>query len=128
MEQKTYKKYVIGIGSAVGIVVGYAAVRGNIVLAAVAVVTGMLFLYLCKTRVTGVIEDERAYRISEKASRRTVQIIGVSSAVSGLGMIGLSRAGYMEMEQVGFALAYYATVLLAVYMLFYWYYSNQYGG
>lgn len=127
MDRKTYRKCVMGIALAIGFVVGFSVTRGNIVLPLAAVLGGIALLYVCKRKVKGVIEDERIYKISEKASRRTVQVIGMSAAVLGLGLIGLSRSGYVEMEQAGFTLAYFAAALLVVYMVFYWYYGRKYG-
>lgn len=121
------KKYVIGIGVIVGAVVGFSVTRGNLVTPLIAVLGGILLLYLCKMRVNEVVEDERNYKISEQASQRTVQLVGIFTAALGLLIIGLSRSGYIEREQIGFMLAYFATALFVVYMIFYWYYSRQYG-
>jgi len=47
-------------------------VAGNVLLSVVAIVVGMTADYLCKKRVTGVVEDEMILRISERASRRSL--------------------------------------------------------
>ena len=127
MKSKKFKQYSLAITITVGIIIGWSAIRGELTIALVAVVIGMIILYLLKSRVKQVIEDERVYRISEKASRRTIQIVGTTTALVGLSLIGLSRSGYLELSDVGFSLAYFATALLMVYMIFYGYYSKKLG-
>lgn len=127
MERKKLKQYWLIITIAVGFCIGWSVVRGEPLLAVGAVVIGMLLLYILKSRVNQVIEDERIYRISEKASRRTIQVVGTITALLGLTIIALSRNGYLDLTEVGFSLAYFATVLLVVYMIFYAYYSKKMG-
>ncbi len=127
MKRKKFKQYSMAITIAVGVIIGWSAIRGDLTIALIAVVIGMIIIYLLKSRVKQVIEDERVYRISEKASRRTIQIVGTTTALIGLSLIGLSRSGYLELSEVGFSLAYFATALLMVYMIFYGYYSKKLG-
>lgn len=127
MERKKFKLYGLVITIAVGFLVGLSAVRGELTIAIVAVVIGMILLYALKSRVKQVIEDERVYKISEKASRKTIQVVGITTAILSLTLIGLSRSGYLELAEVGFSLAYFATALLMVYMIFYGYYSKKLG-
>jgi len=127
MERKKFKLYGLVITIAVGFLVGLSVVRGEPAIALGAVVIGMILLYSLKSRVKQVIDDERIYRISEKASRRTIQVVGTTTALLGLAIIGLSRSGYLEFAEVGFSLAYFATALLMVYMIFYGYYAKKLG-
>jgi len=127
MKRKKFKQYSMAITIAIGVIIGWSAIRGDLTIALAAIVIGMIILYLLKSRVKQVIEDERVYRISEKASRRTIQIVGTTTALVGLSLIGLSRSGYLELSEVGFSLAYFATALLMVYMIFYGYYSKKLG-
>lgn len=127
MERKKFKLYGLVITIVVGFVIGLSAIRGEPITAIVAVVVGMILLYALKSRVKQVIEDERIYRISEKASRRTIQVVGTTTAILGLSILGLSRSGYLELTEVGYSLACFATVLLMVYMIFYGYYAKKFG-
>jgi uncharacterized membrane protein len=127
MKRKKYKQYSLAITIVIGIIIGWSAINGELTIALCAIVIGMIILYLIKSRVKQIIEDERIYRISEKASRRTIQIVGTTTALIGLSLIGLSRSGYFELSDVGFSLAYFATALLMVYMIFYGYYSKKLG-
>jgi uncharacterized membrane protein len=127
MDRKKFKLYGLVITIAVGFLVGLSVVRGESAIALGAVVIGMILLYSLKSRVKQVIEDERVYRISEKASRRTIQVVGTTTAILGLSILGLSRSGYLELADVGYSLAYFAAVLLIVYMIFYGYYNRKLG-
>lgn len=124
MNRKTYTLCVALITAAIVALVGWSIFVGSVVLPAVAVVAGMALSYICRSRVTEVIEDERIYRISEKASRRTFQIFTSSSAVIGLVLI-LLRDTYPQFRQAGFTLAYAACALLILYNIFYGYYSRK---
>ena len=127
MERKKFKLYGLVLTIFVGFVIGLSAFRGEPIIAIVAVVIGMILLYTLKGRVRQVIEDERIYRISEKASRRTIQVIGTTTAILGLSILGLSKSGYLNLTEVGYSLACFATVLLFVYMIFYSYYAKRLG-
>lgn len=127
MDRKKYTRYSMITTIAVGFAVGLSASRGDSTIAIAAVIIGMVLLSVLKRRVKEVIEDERIYRISEKASRRTVQVVGITMAVIGLVSIGLSKSGYSEIAQFGYTLAFFASALLLVYIIFYGYYSKKYG-
>jgi len=127
MEGRKFKQYGFIITIVVGFFIGLSVFRGEPITAIVAVVIGMILLYSLKSRVKQVIEDERVYRISEKASRRTIQVFGTTTALLGLFIIGLSKSGYLNLVDVGYSLACFATVLLMVYMIFYGYYARKFG-
>ncbi len=127
MESRKFKQYGLIMIIIVGFFVGLSVSRGEPITAVVAVVVGMILLYVLKSRVKQVVEDERIYRISEKASRRTVQVVGTTTAIIGLSIMGLSRSGYLELTEVGYLLACFAAVLLMVYMIFYGYYAKKFG-
>ena len=112
---------------AVALLVGLSAVTGEFALAISSVVIGLLILYSIKGRVEQVLVDERAFKISEKASRRTIQVVGTVTAIVGLIMIVLGRGRYPALTDFGMALTYLAIFLLAVYLIFYRYYSWKFG-
>jgi len=127
MERRKFKLYSMLITIVVGFIIGLSVFRAEPITAIFAVVIGMIILYVLKSRVKQVIEDERVYKISEKASRRTIQVVGTITAILGLFIIGLSKSNYLEFIEVGYSLASFATVLLMVYMIFYGYYAKKFG-
>jgi len=70
--------------------------------------------------VDEVIEDERIYRISDKASRRTLQVFGIGTALVGTTLISLGRY-----QEIGYALNISVCILLILYMIFYAFYSRS---
>ena len=120
MNRKQFSIYGILITSVLGAVVGYSASTGNVWLPAIAVIAAVILLSFGKRRVEEVIEDERIHRISEKASRRTLQIFGITSALFGITLITLR-----ELEEVGYTLAFSASILVTLYLIFYAYYSRK---
>ncbi|MFQ6050496.1 MAG: DUF2178 domain-containing protein [Candidatus Hydrothermarchaeota archaeon] len=127
MDRKKFRLCAIIISGTMGGLIGWSVAIGNPVLPIVAVFGGMALLYLCKSRVEEVIEDERLWRIGEKASQRTLQIFGLMIALTGAVLIALSKGGSAEFTQAGFALAYSACALMVLYYIFYGYYSKKYG-
>ena len=105
---------------AIGAIVGYSVCTSNFVLPFVAVIAGILVLQLIKRRVEDVLEDERTYRISERASRRVLEIFGIGSALGGVTLIALDKH-----QEAGYALAFSACIMVLLYMIFYAYYSMR---
>jgi len=108
------------IAGIIGAIVGYSMNIHNFILPFVAVIGGILALQLIKRRVEDVLEDERTYRISERASRRVLEIFGIGSALTGVTLIALDKH-----QEVGYALAFSACILILLYMIFYAYYSMR---
>lgn len=104
-----------------------SAITGEFLIALFSVVAGLLFLYLLKSRAGRALVDERAYKISEVASRRTIQVVGIASAIVGLSMVGLSRIGYPKLLEAGLSLAYFSAILILTYIAFYRYYAKKFG-
>jgi len=120
MDKKQFTLYEIIMIAILGAIVGYSVYIKNMLLSLFAVVAGVTLLSLAKRKVTEVLEDERIYRISEKASRKTLQIFGISAALIGVIMISSK-----EFAQAGFALSFAAIALIILYLIFYGYYNKR---
>ncbi len=125
MNRRQYALCGILITMALGAVIGWSISTENPFLALVAVIVAMALLYLCKTRVEEVLEDERIYRISEKASRRTFQVIILTIGLLGVVLITLGKGAFVEYKQIGLILAFSVCALLILYLFFYGYYSKR---
>lgn len=126
MDRKTYTICGIIIVMCLGAVIGWSVEVGNPILLIPAFVMSISLLYLCKGRVKEVIEDERTYRISERASKKTLEIFITVTAITS-GILIASRDRYPELKNLGFTLAYLTCGLLIMYLLFYGYYAKKYG-
>ena len=108
------------ITAAIGAIVGYSVYTYNFMLPFIAVTAGILILHLLRRKVDEVIEDERIYRISERASRRTLQVFGMGTALVGTTLICLGR--YSE---IGYTLNMSVCILIILYLIFYGFYSRR---
>ncbi len=108
------------ITAAIGAIVGYSVYTHNFMLPFIAVTAGILILHLLRRKVDEVIEDERIYRISERASRRTLQVFGMGTALVGTTLICLGR--YSE---IGYTLNMSVCILIILYLIFYGFYSRR---
>jgi len=125
MDRRRFTYYQAAIGVFVGALIGWSVVAGNVLLSVVAIVVGMTADYLCKKRVTEVVEDEMILRISERASRRSLQVFITIAGVAGALLVALKSVKYVQLVQAGYALAFSACVLLILYLTFYGYYSRK---
>ena len=108
------------ITAAIGAIVGYSVYTHNFMLPFIAVTAGILILHLLRRKVDEVIEDERIYRISDRASRRTLQVFGMGTALVGTTLICLGR--YSE---IGYTLNMSVCILIILYLIFYGFYSRR---
>jgi len=97
MDRKRFMYYQVAIGAFVGALIGWSIVTRNVMLLVVAIVVGMGSDYLCRRRVAEVVEDEMILRISERASRRTLQIFMATAGVAGALLVTLRGVEYAQL-------------------------------
>jgi uncharacterized membrane protein len=120
MDTKIFRIYETIITILIGILLILTAAIQQYILSVLVLIAGMAIIYIYKRR--SKTEDERIVKISEKASRRTLQIFGVGMAIAGFVLMYL-----YEYKPFGFALVYSSFILWAVYLVFYDYYLKKYG-
>lgn len=125
MSRKWFRVYGFIITMAVGALIGWSVAIGNAVIPIPAAIGGAGLLYLLRKQLKEVIEDERNYRISEKASRTTIQISAFLMGIIGAVLIALNIGGTSPFKEVGLTLAFSACALLLLYLTFYSYYSRK---
>ena len=106
------------IAAAVGLI-GWSIAIGNALIPVPVIIGGVGLLYLCRRVVKGVVEDERNYRISEKASRFALQVFTVLLAIVGTALIAVGTGHSIPFREVGFTLAFSACALLILYIVAY---------
>jgi len=127
MNRKDFRRIGAIITMAMVAIIGWSVAIGNVVVPIVAVAVGLALLYFFRSRVTQVIEDERIYKIGEKASYITLRVFTVITALTGALLIALSRSGLVDFEQAGLTLAFAACASMVLYIIFYGYYGKKYG-
>ncbi len=108
-----------------GALIGWSVAIGNAVIPIPVAIGGAGLLYLCRRQLREVVEDERNYRISEKASRSTIQIAAFLMAIIGTVLAALNLGGTSPFKEVGLTLVFSACALLIIYLTFYSYYSRK---
>jgi uncharacterized membrane protein len=106
--------------------VGWFTAAGNALIVAIAITAGVVLLYLCKSKIKEVVEDERDVKVSEKASKLAIEIFAATNILIGVVLIAL-RYRYSEYIYIGFTLAFSASSLMILYSLLYGYYNKKYG-
>ena len=126
MEKKTYQTFRMLIGAFVGALVAAAVIMGNLLLAIVTLVLGVLLSYFVKKNVYEIMEDERTSLIANKASRMAILSFLAIITVLGIGLLTLKN-NFPEFMQAGYTLSYSACLLLLFYIGFYAYYDKKHG-
>lgn len=126
MKRKQFRIVSLLTVMVMGAVVGFSVSIGNPVHAVGVVLAGMAVMYNLKSRLEGVVEDERIHQVSQKASRITLQIVAPGFALGGAVLIAV-RDAYPGYTDLGFFMAYASCGVLVLYSLFYKYYNREYG-
>lgn len=127
MKQNQFRIILFLIVMFMGALLSFSFSIGNPILAAGIFLAGAAIIYLFKSRVEGVVEDERIRQVSQKASWVTYQIIVLSFSIGGVVLISM-RNTYPLYADLGFFLAYACCGILVLYSLFYTYFNREYGG
>jgi uncharacterized membrane protein len=127
MNEKTFstirKIMIVVIGSVVAI----SIIFESLIISFAVVLFGIAVMVALKHKVDKKIEDERIFKIAQKASMRTVQIFGFLMAMISVSILIL-REAYDNFELIGSVLAYSTCGFLMIYGIFYSYYSRKLGG
>jgi uncharacterized membrane protein len=110
---------------AVVALISWSVATENAVVPIPAVIVGLVLLYLLRRQVSEVVEDERNYKISEKASRFTIQVFALVAAISGITLIAVSTNDSTILREVGLTLAFCACSILILYLISYAYHSRK---
>lgn len=98
-----------------------------------AVIIGVIAAWISRHLVDDVITDERSHLITEKASLRTLQIMGVTLFSYSLGGIVISLGGDVfgpfsyQIARFSFFLMFIVFLMIIVYILFTSWYERKFG-
>lgn len=128
MDLKTFNKFRVVVAFFIAIIVGSAVLLDNMILALVGVVCGIVVLYFLKKKTKGILVDERMNAISNKAAQAVYALVTPSIALASLILTMLGRQqGNSDLESLGVIFSYIVLTMLALYSIFYRYYSSKYG-
>lgn len=135
MNRKKYQQLRIIVILFVITIVGLAVSRDSFFLAAIGVLTGMVFMGLARSTAE-IRTDEREVKVQEKAARMAYAIfaptIGLTAFLLLLPAKGgfsiFSRGEWLFVEAVGMIFAYLSLFLIAIYAISYYFLNKKYGG
>lgn len=125
MSTKRYRLFGAAIIVIVLALVAWSLVTGNAVAAIHDVIGGGLLLYLLKRLVGDTMEDERDYRVSERASRFSIRVFVLATAIAGVALTVTSTSESTPFRTVGLTLAFCACGLLILYLASYAYHNRR---
>jgi len=127
MNIEKFKQIRVGVAFFVGFLVSIAVSIDSTVLALAAIITGIIFLVLARSKAK-VVVDERDKTIREKAANITYAIFAPTIATGALLLILFGKGRYLYLESLGMVLAYLTCFLIVVYAISFWYLNKKYGG
>lgn len=126
MNIKTYRQIRALVAFFVAMIVSISVVQENQVLAFVAVITGMLFMILARSKAKVVI-DEREKTIREKAAQLTYAIFAPTIGIGSFLLISFGKNN-LYLESLGQVLAYLTLFLISLYAISYYFLNRKFGG
>ena len=128
MKLEVYRRLIRIVAFSTGLVTAVGVTLNNLFIPFAGITAGMLVLYAAKQWVEERDRDERTAAINQRASQATISITVATLAFVGLGLMLLSRQGFIDFEQLGFHLATTSLFMMSVKAFFDWYYRNRLGG
>ena len=127
MNNKTYRKFRIGMVIFMLVIVSIAVIRDNIILSVAGVLTGMAFMVVARPK-TDIQIDEREKMVREKAAQMAYAIFAPTIGLGSVLLILLARGEFYLIEAIGIVLAYLSLFLIALYAISHFYFNRKYGG
>lgn len=129
MKVKNFKIFKLVLFSLEILAVGYALWSGYAAIAFLGIGLYMVLVTLIKTRVDGVLADERLNRVSEKASEISFKILMPMLLLTSVAMMmGGGSENFYYIRALGVVLSYVTSLGLFIYLLAYWYFDRETGG
>jgi uncharacterized membrane protein len=128
MDKERYNRVKQIVTLAIGVAIAFGIIRQSWTIPLATITLGFLALYIVRKQVKDVLHDERNIAIQQKAASRTLGYATAFTGFLGIGLVELSFHGFSEFRSIGYAFAYQANMVLALYAFFTWYYQRQMGG
>ena len=128
MGKERYNRVKQIVTGAIGVSTAFGIIRQSWTIPLVTITLGFLALYFFRKQVKDVLHDERTITIQQKAASRTLGYATTLTGLLGIGLVEISFHGFTEFRTIGYAFAYQANIILALYAFFTWYYQRQMGG
>lgn len=135
MNGKKYKQIRVLVSFFIAALVAVSVNLDSYLLAIVAVLTGMLFMIVARSKAK-IRTDEREVAIQEKAARMTCAIFAPTIAIASFLMLlpsksklaVFSQGEWLYLESLGMVFAYLALFFIAIHAISYHFFNRKYGG
>ncbi len=135
MNSKKYRQIRTVIALFIGTIVAVAVIQNSYLLAAIGVLTGMLFLVLVRSRAK-IVVDEREKAVREKAAQLTYAIFAPTIGIGAFLLLipyndvspVFAKGEFVYLESLGMVFAYLTLFLIAIYAISYHFLNRKYGG
>lgn len=122
MNKDTYRKIGILFPVIVGVAFTLGIIINNYVLPIFVLVTGIPLIFIAKSRVKDVIEDERHHKIGGYAGRYAIAVFSLVAAI--LGLVLIVQEGPV-VSAVAHTLFISISVLLVIYIILFAYFEKK---
>lgn len=123
MNQKTYQRWRMGIVFVLAMAISQSIVLNNYIIPIMLMVVASLVLWYLRSRVKGVLADERDYALGGKAALLAMQVFGWLGAI-GMFVLYSQKAINPAYEIIASTLSYSVLFLFLIYSLVYHYYNR----
>ncbi|MCK9151899.1 DUF2178 domain-containing protein [Methanobacterium alcaliphilum] len=106
--------------------VGWAIPMGNLVLAFVFILLGVILSYVLRKMVVDVTEDERTYVVAGKAARMAMLTFLTIITLGGISLLAL-KGYFPEYKQAGLTMVNASCLLILLYTGFFVYFNRMHG-
>lgn len=106
--------------------VGWAVPMGNLILAFVFVLLGIILSYALQRMVHDVTEDERTYLVAGKAARMAMLTFLTIITIGGISILAL-KGYFPEYKQAGLTLVNASCLLILLYTGFFVFFNKKHG-
>lgn len=127
MNIKKYRQVRAGMILFVAAIVSIAVTQDSYLLAAIGIITGIIFLSLVRSK-TKITIDEREKTIREKAAQTTYAIFAPTIGIGSFLLIIMARGQYLFLQSLGMVFAYLTLYLIGLYAISYYFLNRKYGG
>ena len=129
MKVKTYKKISLILFIILFSLILISFYLETMLISFLAVSLYLILISLLKTRVSGILADERQVAVSQKASQTSFQILMPILLLASLALgMGGGKQEYNYLKGLGIVLSYITCLGLLIYLITYFYFDKKSGG
>ena len=123
-----YKKTNLALFAILLGIIVFSLWKGFIFLTFLGIGFYMAIVSLLKTRVRGILADERQTLVGAKAAETSFRVIVPLLMFTSLALLSANKEGFHYLQSLGLILAYVTCLAIVIYQITYWYFDRQTGG